>query len=473
VKQGETPAARNDGAYLYRNTGRGSFVDVTSQAGLSNPYWGTGANAADVNNDGYPDILITTIGRDLLYLNRKDGTFREAGRAWGLNQTMHWHTGSTIGDFDGDGLLDLYVAGYVALNALAFSGTPPVCLYRGVPGFCGPMGLKGEPDILYRNTGDGKFADVTERAGVSDKALYHGFAALFHDFNGDGRPDIFVANDSDPNYLYINRGDGTFQESGLISGISFNEDGNTMANMGIALGDYDGDGLIDFLTTDFSEDYFPLYRQTKPGLYEDVSRRLGLATMTWPWVGWAAGFTDFDNDGRKELWTSNGHVYPKAGLLPTTSYLQPFAVFRNLGERFELVRDAVEQPRQLSHRGACAGDFDNDGRPDVAVVPLEAAPLLLHNVTTTKGAWIGFRLIGTKSNRDGFGSVVSVVSCGKTQVSAVVNGGSYLSQNDPRAHFGLGACPAVDEVQVRWPGGGGQVLKKPQPNRYHTVREPS
>ena len=264
---------------------------------------------------------------------------------------MHWHTGSAFGDYDNDGNLDLYIAGYVALDALPFKGDPPICSYRGVPGFCGPMGLKGEPDVLYHNNGDGTFTDVTEKAGVADKKLYHGFTVVFHDFNGDNRPDIFVANDSDPNLLYINQGNGTFRESAVESGVGFSEDGNTMANMGVAIGDYDNDGLIDLLTTVFSEDSKPLFRQEKPGMYEDVSSRVGLAILTQRWVSWAAGFTDFDNDGRRELWISNGHVYPNADILPTTSYLQPFVVLENRNGTFKLAPDIGQSPQTFAPWG--------------------------------------------------------------------------------------------------------------------------
>lgn len=473
VMHGETPPPREKGVYLFRNLGNGKFQDVTRKAGLVSPYWGTGANAADFDNDGFTDILITCIGRDLLYRNNGDGTFTEIGKIAGLTQQMHWHTGSAFGDYDGDGYLDLYVAGYVAIDALPFSGKPPVCSYRGVPGFCGPMGLKGEPDILYHNNGNSTFTDVTAKAGVTDKNLYHGFTVVFLDFNNDGRPDIFVANDSDPNYLYLNQGNGTFRESATVSGLGFSEDGNTMANMGVAIGDYDGDGSLDLLTTVFSEDHFPLFRQTKPGFYEDFSSQSGLKVLTVPWLGWACGFTDFNNDGQRELWLSNGHVYPNAGLLPNTAYLQPFVVLENNHGEFRPVPDVISNPKQLSHRGACSGDFNNDGKMDVAVLPIEGAPLLLANETNTDHSWIGFHLIGTTSNRDANGAFLRIEHCGAMQVDAVFNGGSYLSRNDPRVHFGLSTCKKVDKVTVRWPSGKSQIVRNPKINQYLTLREPS
>lgn len=454
VKQGETPPQRAGGVYLYRNLGNRRFEDVTARAGLANPYWGTGANAADFNNDGLIDILITTIGRDLLYKNNGNGTFTEVSKSAGLTQQMHWHTGSAFGDYDGDGNLDLYIAGYVALDALAFTSKAPICLYRGVPGFCGPMNLKGEPDILYRNNGDGTFTDMTVAAGVADRKLFHGFGVLFHDFNGDGKPDIFVANDSDPNYLYLNQGNGKFREAALESGVGFNDNGQTMANMGIALGDYDNDGLFDILTTVFSEDYFPLFRQTRKGFYEDVSSRTGLATVTIPWVGWACGFTDFDNDGWKDLWLANGHVYPKA------NYFQPLAILRNVEGQFKMVPDAIDKPRKLSHRGGAVADIDNDGKMDLVVLPLDGIPVLLANDSPGEANWIGFQ-VGT--------ATVRIEACGHTQIGVATNGGGYLSRNDPRIHFGLGACKSVSSVAIQWSNGKTQTLRNVAPNRYHTI----
>lgn len=472
VKNGQTPPPNSAGLFLYRNLGSRRFENVTRRAGLSNPYWATGANAADFNNDGFVDILVTTIGRDLLFKNNGNGTFTEVAKQAGLTQEMRWHTGSSFGDYDGDGFLDLYIAGYVALDALPFSGKPPTCLYRGVPGFCGPLNLKGEVDILYRNRGDGTFVDVTDRAQVTDSKRYHGFSVAFHDFDGDGKLDIFVANDSDPNYLYINRGDGTFRETALASGVGFNDSGQAMANMGIALGDYDNDGLIDVLTTVFSEDYFPLFRQTRPGLYEDVSARAGLTTISLPWVGWACGFTDFDNDGWKDLWLANGHVYPKAGMLGTTSYLQPLAILRNVKGKFQMDSISGDPRRELSHRGGASADIDNDGRIDLVVVPIDGVPLLLANDSPGENNWIGFHLRDGEHKRDALGASVKIEACGQAQTGSVFNGGSYLSAGDPRLHFGLGTCTSVGTVSIRWPNGKVQKIQNPETRRYHSITQP-
>ena len=279
IVSGSAPQPQKEGVYLYRNLGNGHFQDVTTKAGLFNPYWGTGANAADYDNDGFVDILITTIGVDLLFRNNHNGTFSEVGKVAGLKQQISWHTGSAFGDYDGDGKLDLYIAGYVDIMALPLTAKPPVCRYNGIPVFCGPRGLKGEVDLLYHNNGDGTFKEVTREAGVTDSAAYYGFSAVFDDFNGDGKLDIFVANDSCPNYLYRNLGDGTFKEVALDSGVAFNADGRAQTNMGVAVGDYDNDGKIDLLTTTFSEDYFPLFHQKTPGFYEDISSSVGLRTI--------------------------------------------------------------------------------------------------------------------------------------------------------------------------------------------------
>jgi len=471
IVAGRVPPAREGSLYLYRNLGNGHFEEVAAHAGLANPYWGTGAAVADFDNDGYPDILVTNIGVDLLFHNNRDGTFTEVGRQAGLRRKVAWHTGAAFGDYDGDGRLDLYVAGYVDLSALRLDAPPPVCIYRGIPGFCGPVGLKGEADILYHNDGHAGFSDVTTKAGVRDKSLRHGFTVVFDDFNQDGKIDIFVANDSDPNYLYVNRGDGTFEETGLPSGVAFGGDGRTQSNMGVAVGDYNNDGLLDLLTTTFSEDYFPLFRQQPHFLFEEISANAGIVAVTTPWVGWACGFADFDNDGQRDLWMANGHVYPKAGMLASTSYLQPVAVLANRGGKFV---KAFELTGNLpnSYRGGAAGDFNNDGRIDLVVLPVAGSPLMLENRTQSSSHWIGLDLRGRAGNRDAIGAHVRVQACGGTQVEVVRNGGSYLSVDDPRLHFGLGSCGTLERLRIRWPAGRVQILENIAVDRYLTVEEP-
>ena len=457
--------------YLFRNLEGRGFEDVTEPSGLTCPYWGTGANAADYDNDGDVDILVTTIGRDLLFRNDGDGTFTEAGKEAGLGQRHAWHTGSSFGDLDADGDLDLYVAAYLGLEFLPVEGDPPVCDYRGLGVFCGPMQLEAGMDVLFRNNGDGTFSEITEQAGLLGKAPGYGFTPVIDDFNADGQLDIFVANDSSPNFLFINDGDGSFVEDALASGLAYSADGKTQADMGVCAGDYDSDGDLDLLTTTFSEDHFPLFEQQAPGFFEDVSFRLGLRNKTFPYLGWGCGFADLDNDGDKDLWLANGHVYPTAGELATTAYHQPISVLEAGAGRFHASAKAVEGAPRNSYRGAASADFDNDGRIDLLVLPIDGGPVLLRNASTTQNSWLGVRLEATRGNTEGIGAHIEVEFCGTTQLGSVRNGGSYLSRNDPRMHFGLGSCSAPGQVKVRWPGGHEQTMKGAEPNQWVTVFE--
>ena len=466
VVAGEAPAPAKHGVYLFHNLGDGKFEDVTERAGLANAYWGTGANAADYNNDGYSDILITTIGVDLLYKNNGNGTFSEVGGAAGLSRNVEWHTGSAFGDFDGDGYLDLYVAGYIDIHSLSLADPAPVCAYQNIPGFCGPIGLKGGRGVLYHNNGDGTFTDVTKRAGLVTPKPSHAFTAVFDDFNQDGKIDLFVANDSDPNFLFLNQGNGTFKESGLERGVAVNADGKAQSNMGVAIGDFDNQGRLALVTTTFVDDYFPVFHQDKSGFFDEVATSAGVAKATRSYLGWACGFADFDNDGRRELWLANGHVYPKA-----PQYFQPFTVMQNRSGEFTPAFQFPARPDN-SYRGGAAGDFNNDGRLDVVVLPISGQPLLLKNETANANSWVGLELHGTRSNRDAIGASVHIGFCGKTQFDTVRNGGSYLSRNDPRLHFGLGTCAKVDRVTIKWPKGTVQVLTDLPPNRYTIISEP-
>jgi enediyne biosynthesis protein E4 len=468
---GDVPPDSGAGVFLYKNLGNGHFQDVTASSRLGNRYWGTGANAVDFDNDGYTDILITTIGLDLLYRNNHNGTFSEVGRAVGLSRQIAWHTGSTFGDYDGDGNLDLYVAGYADIVALLRHATAPVCEWKGLDVFCGPNGIKGEPDVLYHANGNGTFTNVTRTAGVEDVGAYHGFAAVFQDFNADGKIDIFVANDSDPNYLYLNAGSGKFKEAALESGVALNANGKPQSNMGVAVGDYDGDGRVDLLTTTFEDDYFPLFRQDESGFFEDISNRVGLGTFTIPLLGWAAGFTDFDNDGHKELWLANGHVYPGIERVSNNTYFQRFLVAKYSGGKF-IPDFSFPAVPDRSYRGACGGDYNNDGKVDVALIPISGTPVLLTNRTDNHNSWIGLWLKGSSSNRDAIGAQVRVEACGQVQYEWERNGGGYVSHDDPRLHFGLGPCQKVNKLVIRWPRGRIQELHDLEVNRYWTVEEP-
>jgi hypothetical protein len=461
----ETPEARKDGVFLYRNEGNGTFRNVTKAAGLANPFWGTGANAADYDGDGFTDILLTNIGQDVLFRNRRDGTFEDVSRSAGLRRTLAWHTGSAFLDYDGDGDLDLYIAGYINVAKLGIDGSPPVCRYLEMPVFCGPVNLTGEPDVFYRNEGGGLFREATAAAGLLEREPRFGFTVVAEDFNGDRRPDLFVANDSGANYLYLNNGRGEFAESALTSGVAYNADGKAQANMGVAVGDYDNDGDVDLLTTTFSEDYFPLFQQTSPGIYEDVSSAAGLVRATAPLLGWACGFADLDNDGWRDLWLANGHVYPAIGQAGRTTYDQPVLVMQNRRGRFAPGSYPVVTRARASWRGGAAGDFDNDGKIDLIVSPVEGQPALLENRSSNRNQWIGFDLRGHAP-----GAAIHIEACGMKQVDTVRSGGSYLSASDPRRHFGLGSCNVVDRVTVEWPSGRKQILKSPAAGRYHIVQ---
>ncbi len=463
---GHTPAPRPGGAYLFHNLGNGRFEDVTEKAGLTNAYWGTGANAADYNNDGFTDILITTIGRDLLYRNNGNGTFTEVSKAAGFRQNVAWHTGSAFGDFDGDGNLDLFITGYVDLEALSFDREPPVCENFGQHTFCGPIGLKGGTSVLYHNNGDGTFTDVSKASGITNAPPAHGFTAVTGDFNGDGKLDVLVANDSDPNYLFLNQGDGTLKEAALDRGIAFNADGRAQSNMGVAVGEYGSSGRTDVLTTTFNRDYFPLFRPDKTGMYEEVSSSTGLATLTSKYLGWACGLTDFDNSGKRDFWTANGHVYPT-----DKDYKEPITIFRSLDSKTALIYSYPSVPNN-SYRGGASGDFNNDGKMDLVVLPIAGTPVLLRNDTAENNAWVGLTLRGTRSNRDAIGAVVTLEACGDKQTDSVRNGGSYISRNDPRLHFGLGTCRQGESLTIRWPKGDMQTLKTVPVNKYVTIEEP-
>lgn len=470
IVAGQTSPAAAQRIYLYRNLAGNKFDDVTEKSGLTCPYWGAGANAADYDNDGDVDILITTIGLDLLYRNDGEGTFTEVGEEAGLKQAPAWHTGSSFGDFDADGDLDLYVAGYLELETLPMPNKAPVCDYRGLGVFCGPLKLGAANDVLYRNNGNGTFTDITEGAGLLRARPAPGFTPVFEDFNQDGKLDIFVSNDSSPNFLYVNQGGGTFTEDALAAGLGYNADGKKQADMGVAVGDYDSDGDLDIFTTTFSEDYFPLFEQQAPGIYEDVSFQVGLRNETMPYLGWGCGFSDLDNDGDRDLWVANGHVYPTAGKLATTTYQQPISVLENRAGRFDASPQAVKAAPANSYRGAASADFDNDGKIDLLLLPIDGSPVLLRNDTQTQNSWLGLRLEARQGNRESIGARVEIVYCGKKQFDTVRNGGGYASRSDPRVHFGLGRCGQAARVTVRWPEGRESVFEDVEVNQWVKLR---
>jgi len=466
IVSGKRPEAARGSVYLFHNLGNGRFEDVTEKAGLSDPYWGTGVNVADFDNDGFADILITNIGVDLLYRNNGNGTFSEIGSQSGLSQKTEWHTGSAFGDFDNDGNLDLFITGYVDLHGMSFAEPAPVCDYFGQHTFCGPIGLPGMKSRLYRNLGNRKFEDVTQSSGIASAPPSHGFTSVTGDFNNDGKLDILVANDSDPNLLFLNKGNFTFQQSALDQGLAYNADGRVQSNMGIAVGEFGSSGRLDVITTTFNKDYFPLFRQNKTGTFEEIAAAAGIATVTSPFLGWSCGLADFSNSGSRDFWSANGHVYPT-----DKDYFEPITIFRSIRDHATLLYTFPDVPNN-SYRGGATADIDNDGRVDLLVTPISGNALLLKNETETVGGWIGLRLRGTRSNRDAIGAKVVLEACGQKQFEEVRSGGSYLSHNDSRIHFGLGSCSGVDRLTVLWPSGAVQVLASVSLNRYTVLEEP-
>ncbi|MGH9627792.1 MAG: CRTAC1 family protein, partial [Bryobacteraceae bacterium] len=458
----------------YQNRGNGTFTDVTAAAGVPNRHWGKGALAADFDNDGFQDLYIVNYGPNVLYLNNRDGSFRNVTAKAGVNDAR-WSAAAAAADYDKDGDLDLFVANYLDYDLNNLPAEGKFCSYQNLPVACGPRGLKGAGDTLYRNDGDGTFTDVSKEAGVSDGRGYYGLAAAWGDYDNDGDPDLFVANDNTPNYLYRNNGDGTFSDAAIEAGVAFSEDGREQSCMGVVFEDLDNDGWLDVMVTNFSDDYNTLYRNTGKGYFRDDSYRAGLAD-SWRDLSWGVGFFDFDNNGWKDVFVANGHIYPQVDSAALNiSYKQTNKLYLNRGEP-KLVNVSAQAGSGLqiakSHRGAAFADFNNDGQIDVALSALDDAPSLLMN----KGAgenhhWILVRLEGSASNRFGVGARITVKSSGRTQIREVKAGGSYASSNDPRAHFGLGPVKTVDELVVAWPSGKITKLGRMDGDRILTVRE--
>ncbi len=456
---GKAPAPK---AALFHNNHDGTFTNVTDKAGVANERWGIGVAIADYDNDGWPDIFVSNFGKNRLYHNNHNGTFTDVAEKAGVT-LGNWSTGSTWGDYDGDGRLDLFVPGYVH-HVVSDASTPAgkaansFCQFRGVEVMCGPRGLKGEPDHLFHNNGDGTFTDVSEKAGVSDKNTYYGLSSVFIDINDDGKPDLLVADDSTPNYLYINKGDGTFEDDSYASGYALNENGRETASMGIATGDYRNNGLLDVYNTTFSDDYNPLYRNDGDANFTDVSYQMGIAEPTIPFLGWGTSFLDYDNDGWKDLMVANGHVYPAVDKTSWgTTWAQRPLLFHNLeGRRFEVVPpvEGTGLAKLYIGRGMAVGDLFNDGKLDVVINALDSAPALLRNVSPDKHHWIELKLVGgPNSPKDAIGATVYLTAAGQRQRGDVIAGGSYASTSDPRLHFGLGDANTIDGIEVHWPSG--------------------
>ena len=468
-------------AALFHNNHDGTFTNMAEQAGVTNDRWGFGVAIGDYDNDGWPDIYVTNFGKNRLYHNNHDGTFTDVAEKAGVT-LGNWSTGATFGDYDGDGLLDLFVPGYVHydLDHPPVPGSPAVafstCEFRGLKVMCGPRGLQGEPDHLFHNNGDGTFTDVSQRAGVSDTNRYYGLTAVFADLNNDGKVDLVVANDSTPNYLYLNKGGGHFEDASYASGYALNENGRETASMGIAVGDYLNNGRLDLYNTVFSDDYNPLYKNEGDANFSDVSYAAGIAEATIPFLGWGDGFLDYDNDGWKDLMAINGHVYPGVDQSDWgTTFAERPLLFHNLRNGKFGVVPAVRTTglaALLIGRGAAFGDLFNDGKIDVVINQLGDTPALFRNVNEDKNHWVGLRLIGgPKSPRDAVGAAVYLTAAGVRQRGDVISGGSFASSNDFRIHFGLGQATTIDAVEIHWPSGAVEPLKLPAVDRYYMVRE--
>jgi len=469
-------------AALFRNNHDGTFTDVTQTAGVANDRWGYGCATGDFDNDGWPDLYVTNFGKNRLYRNNHDGTFADVAEKAGITVGT-WSTGATFGDYDGDGRLDVFVDGYAEMDLSnpPLSGSKAmgfgVCQFRGVEVMCGPRGLKGEHDHLFHNNGDGTFTDVSKRIGVDDPNGYYGLGALFADVNGDGKPDLLVANDSTPNYLYMNKGDGTFEDDSYMSGFALNEDGREIANMGLAAGDYQNNGHLSVVSTVFADDYNVLFQNDGTGAFTDVSYQAGIARSSIPFVGFADGFLDFDNDGWKDLLIINGHVYPQVDQHPEwgQSYAQRPLLYHSLKNgKFELV-PAVEGTGLavvIVGRGAAFGDLFNDGKIDVVINSMDGIPVLLRNVNADVHHWVELQLIGgPKSPRDAVGATVYLNRPGIRQRDDVLSGGSYLSSNDMRVHFGLNDATDAGSAEIHWPSGFKETIKLPAMDRIYTVTE--
>jgi hypothetical protein len=475
--KGEEPISR-----LFKNNRDGTFTDVTLKAGVGRSGWGQGVCIGDYDNDGFEDLFVTYFGKNVLYHNNGDGTFTDVSAKAAVAGTKNrWGTGCAFLDYDRDGKLDLFVANYIDMD-LATAPVPESgpCLYKGVMVACGPPGLQGSKNILYHNNGDGTFTDVSESAGILSATGTYGLGVLVADFDNDGWPDIYVANDSTSSLLYQNKKNGKFVDIALEAGCALSPDGKPQAGMGVSAADYDLDGNLDIVKTNFAGDTPSLYHSLGGANFEDATFTAGLGAHT-QFLGWGCGFVDFDNDGWPDILICNGHVYPEVEQLKTEAgYPQRKLLYRNLRNlRFEdvsmMAGPGISEP--VASRGCAFGDFDNDGDMDFVVNPVNDVPQLLRCDSTTGNHWIKVRTIGTKSNRSGIGARIRCVTRvpgeakPHSQIDEVRSGGSYISQSDLRVHFGLGKAERVELLEIRWPSGQVDTLKNLAADRLYYVKE--
>ena len=462
---------------MYHNGGNGHFTDVTSELGLTSSGWGQGVCAGDYDNDGYTDLFVTYWGQNRLYRNVDGKRFEDVTAKTHLTQDRtRYNTGCAFFDYDGDGRLDLFVANYLKFD---FETTPkpganPYCFYRGMAVNCGPRGLPFDTNLLYHNRGDGTFEDVSERSGIAKVTGHYALGVLAQDMNDDGRPDIYVACDQTPSLLFINQGDGTFVEEGVPRGVAYDENGRSLSGMGVTSADYDGDGRLDIFRTNFSDEHETLYHNTGGGQFDDVTIAAGLGQNT-RFVSWGCAFFDFDNDGWKDLLLVSGHVFPEIDRLATDIRFRDRAVlYHNTGKgTFEDISTNAGEAIASRHsaRGLAVGDIDNDGTLEVLVNNQNEPPSLWKQAGRAAGHWLLIALAGSRSNRSAIGARVMVSAAGHMQTDELRSGGSYLSQNDMRLHFGLGSATRADSITVRWPSGEKSVLRDVGADRVVTIHE--
>ena len=462
---------------LYHNNRDGTFTDVTEKAGLTHTGWCYGVCVGDYDNDGHDDLFLTYYGENVLYHNNGDGTFTDVTKKAGLSQARpRFSTGCTFLDYDRDGRLDLFVSRYIDSDFKnpATSRDSKACKFEGVPVACGPLGLTGEMCSLFHNNGDGTFTEVSDKAGILKVGRRYGLTALAFDYNNDGWPDIFVACDSTPNLLFRNNHDGTFSDVGMEMGCAVNSDGQVQSGMGVAVGDYDGDGYLDLFLPHFSGDTPILYHNIQGKYFDDVTYAAGLAVNT-KYVCWGVDFADLDNDGWLDIFHVTGSVYPEVEKLhPDYKFKTQRVVYRNLGNgNFEEVSDlcgpAVLEPH--SSRGVAFGDFNNDGSLDALVLNMGELPSLLKSHNAGSNYWLALKAIGTRSNRSAIGARITITADGQRQIREILSASSYISQSDLRQHFGLGKSNKVESLEIRWPSGHVDRLSNVSANQFITVRE--